>query len=323
MFSTSRSRRRMSTAGGHHRRPRTNLQRHQSRRHQGAAMFRGRRATEANGWTFRYFTTISMAPRSSSARRSSTPWNLPARRIDDVKIVTSGAGAAALACLDFLVVLGAKRENIFVADIEGVVTRPRGLDGPLEVSLCPEDRCAHSRGCHRRRRYFSRAFRRRRLEAGDARGMGARPLIMALANPNPEIVPEERGSARPDAMICTGRSDFPNQVNNVLCFPYIFRGALDVAATAINEAMKLAAVRRSPSSRMSRHPTWSPGLTVARRHYRQGQSYSGAFRSTPDPAHRAGGRQGRDGYRRREEADRRFRAYEGLVARLCSVRASS
>ncbi len=170
---------------------------------------------------------------------------LAGKRIDDVKIVASGAGAAALACLDLLVSLGVKRENIWVTDIEGVVYEGRDdADGPLEVGLRAEDREAHAGRRDRRRRHLPRPLRRRRAEAGDAgASMADKPLIMALANPYPEIMPEEAEAARPDAMICTGRSDFPNQVNNVLCFPYIFRGALDVGARAINEEMKMAAVK--------------------------------------------------------------------------------
>ena len=164
------------------------------------------------------------------------------KTIGGVKIVTSGAGAAALACLDFLVVLGAKRENIFVTDIEGVVYRGRkkSMNGYVEIYAQDTDARALKDVIGGADIFLG-------LSAGGvlkpemARQMGERPLIMALANPTPEIEPGVAIAARPDALICTGRSDFPNQVNNVLCFPYIFRGALDVAATAINEAMKLAA----------------------------------------------------------------------------------
>jgi malate dehydrogenase (oxaloacetate-decarboxylating)(NADP+) len=166
------------------------------------------------------------------------------KTIGGVKIVTSGAGAAALACLDFLVVLGAKRENIFVTDIEGVVYRGRKtlMNGYVEIYAQDTDARALKDVIGGADIFLG-------LSAGGvltpemAKEMGERPLIMALANPNPEIEPGVAFAARPDALICTGRSDFPNQVNNVLCFPYIFRGALDVAATAINEAMKLAATR--------------------------------------------------------------------------------
>nr|MDQ6868540.1 phosphate acyltransferase [Pseudomonadota bacterium] len=166
------------------------------------------------------------------------------KTIGGVKIVTSGAGAAALACLDFLVVLGAKRENIFVTDIEGVVYRGREklMNGYVEIYAQDTDARA-LKDVIGGADIFLGLSAGGVLTPGMAKEMGERPLIMALANPAPEIEPGVAFAARPDALICTGRSDFPNQVNNVLCFPYIFRGALDVAATAINEAMKLAATR--------------------------------------------------------------------------------
>ncbi len=191
------------------------------------------------------------------------------KAIDGVKIVTSGAGAAALACLDFLVVLGAKRENIFVTDIEGVVYRGRKALMNSYVEFYAQDTDARTL-----KDVIGGADIFLGLSAGGvltpemAKKMGERPLIMALANPTPEIEPGAAMAARPDALVCTGRSDFPNQVNNVLCFPYIFRGALDVAATAINEAMKLAATRAI--ARLAHEP---PSDVVARaygghtRHY--------------------------------------------------------
>ena len=166
------------------------------------------------------------------------------KTIGDVKIVTSGAGAAALACLNFLVVLGAKTENIFVTDIEGVVYRGRKALMNHHVEIYAKDTNARTL-----KDVIGGADIFLGLSAGGiltpemAKEMAGQPLIMALANPTPEIEPGVALAARPDALICTGRSDFPNQVNNVLCFPYIFRGALDVAATGINEAMKLAAAR--------------------------------------------------------------------------------
>jgi malate dehydrogenase (oxaloacetate-decarboxylating)(NADP+) len=166
------------------------------------------------------------------------------KTISDVKIVTSGAGAAALACLNFLVVLGAKTENIFVTDIEGVVYRGRKALMNSHVEIYAKDTNARTL-----KDVIGGADIFLGLSAGGiltpemAKEMAGQPLIMALANPTPEIEPGVAIAARPDALICTGRSDFPNQVNNVLCFPYIFRGALDVAATGINEAMKLAAAR--------------------------------------------------------------------------------
>ncbi len=140
--------------------------------------------------------------------------------IAKTKLVCSGAGAAALACLDLLVSLGLKAENIWVSDIKGVVYQGR------KEEMDP-----------------NKARYARKTPARTLAEIMPDALILALANPEPEILPDVAKSARPDAVIATGRSDFPNQVNNVLCFPFIFRGALDVGATAINEPMKLAAVR--------------------------------------------------------------------------------
>ncbi|WP_088348882.1 MULTISPECIES: NADP-dependent malic enzyme [Rhodomicrobium] len=168
---------------------------------------------------------------------------LAGKDIAEVKVAVSGAGAAALACLDLLVNLGIKRENIFVSDIDGVVYIGR------QVNMDPEkDRYAQDTKARKLADIMPGADIFLGLSAGGVlkpemvREMAPTPIIMALANPTPEITPELAREARPDALICTGRSDYPNQVNNVLCFPYIFRGALDVGATAINEEMKKAAV---------------------------------------------------------------------------------
>ncbi|MEA2856121.1 MAG: hypothetical protein QOH98_442 [Methylobacteriaceae bacterium] len=166
------------------------------------------------------------------------------KKLENAKIVTSGAGAAAIACLNLLLELGAKRENITVTDIEGVVHKGR-------TSLMDQWKGAFAQETSARKLadVIAGADIFLGLSAGGVlkqdmvARMAERPLIMALANPNPEIDPADAFAVKPDAMICTGRSDYPNQVNNVLCFPYIFRGALDVGASTINEPMKLAAVR--------------------------------------------------------------------------------
>ncbi|MDH6268928.1 malate dehydrogenase (oxaloacetate-decarboxylating)(NADP+) [Rhizobium sp. SG_E_25_P2] len=169
---------------------------------------------------------------------------LAGKDISKVKIVASGAGAAALACLNLLVELGAKRENIWVHDLEGLVYkgRPVLMDPWKSVYEQDSDKrvLADSIGGAD---VFLGLSAAGVLKPELLSQMAEKPLIMALANPNPEIMPEEARAVRPDAMICTGRSDFPNQVNNVLCFPYIFRGALDCGARTINEAMKMAAVK--------------------------------------------------------------------------------
>ena len=170
--------------------------------------------------------------------------DLAGKRIGEVKIVVSGAGAAALACTNLLIELGAKRENVWLADIDGVVFKGRNtlMDRWKEV-YAQETEARTLSDVIGDADIFLGLSAAGVLKPEMLKRMAPKPLILALANPNPEIMPEEALAARPDAMICTGRSDYPNQVNNVLCFPYIFRGALDVHATTINEAMKLAAVR--------------------------------------------------------------------------------
>jgi len=163
--------------------------------------------------------------------------------IAKIKLVVSGAGAAALACLDMLVSLGVRMENIIVTDIKGVVYK-----GRAEEMDDNKSRYAVQTAARTLAEVIAGADVFLGLSAGGVlksemvRQMGIRPLIFALANPTPEILPEQAKAARPDAILATGRSDYPNQVNNALCFPYIFRGALDVGASTINETMKRAAV---------------------------------------------------------------------------------
>ena len=166
------------------------------------------------------------------------------KKIESAKIVTSGAGAAAIACLNLLLELGAKRENITVTDIEGVVYKGRtSLMDPWKGAFAQETSARKLTDVIGGADIFLGLSAGGVLKQDMVARMAERPLIMALANPNPEIDPADAVAVKPDAMICTGRSDYPNQVNNVLCFPYIFRGALDVGASTINEPMKLAAVR--------------------------------------------------------------------------------
>ena len=165
------------------------------------------------------------------------------KNISEVKLVSSGAGAAALACLDMLVALGMKMSNIWVTDIAGVVYQGRKEEMDPNKARYAKETPARTLG-----EVIDGADVFLGLSAGGVlkqdmvKRMAKKPLIFALANPTPEILPEEIRAVRDDAVIATGRSDYPNQVNNVLCFPFIFRGALDVGATTINEAMKLAAV---------------------------------------------------------------------------------
>jgi malate dehydrogenase (oxaloacetate-decarboxylating)(NADP+) len=166
------------------------------------------------------------------------------KRLEDVKIVASGAGAAALACLTLLVSMGVKRESVWITDIEGVVYRGREkLMDRWKAPFAQETKARTLGEAIEGADIFLGLSAGGVLKPEMVKRMGERPLIMALANPTPEIMPDLALEARPDALIATGRSDFPNQVNNVLCFPYIFRGALDVGATTINEEMKRAAVQ--------------------------------------------------------------------------------
>jgi malate dehydrogenase (oxaloacetate-decarboxylating)(NADP+) len=164
--------------------------------------------------------------------------------IGSIKLVCSGAGAAALACLRLLVHLGVRREHIWVSDIEGVVYKGRTALMDDEKAQFAQDTAARTLGD-----IIDGADVFLGLSAGGVlkqsmvAKMAPRPLILALANPNPEILPEDVRAVRDDAIIATGRSDYPNQVNNVLCFPYIFRGALDCGATTITADMEIAAVR--------------------------------------------------------------------------------
>ena len=164
------------------------------------------------------------------------------KTLAEARLVTSGAGAAALACVDLLVAMGLKAENVTLTDIKGVVHADReGLDDRMR----PYARRTDARTLDQvldGADIFMGLSAPRVLKAEWLHKLAPNPLILALANPEPEILPEAVRHARPDAIIATGRSDYPNQVNNVLCFPFIFRGALDVGATEINEAMKLAAV---------------------------------------------------------------------------------
>jgi malate dehydrogenase (oxaloacetate-decarboxylating)(NADP+) len=170
---------------------------------------------------------------------------LVGKKIGEVKLVASGAGAAAIACLDLMVGLGLSVKNIYAVDSKGVIYqgRPGGYD---------ESKSKYAQDTSKRTLadvvkdadVFLGCSTAGVLTPDMVKTMGPKPIILALANPEPEIRPELAKAARPDCIIATGRSDYPNQVNNVLCFPYIFRGALDCGATKITEAMKLACVRQ-------------------------------------------------------------------------------
>jgi malate dehydrogenase (oxaloacetate-decarboxylating)(NADP+) len=165
------------------------------------------------------------------------------KKIDEVKLACSGAGAAGIACLDMLVALGMRRDNISVVDRKGVVYIGRAEDmDPDKLRYARETDARTLGDIVRDADIFLGLSAAGVLKPEMVATMAERPIIMALSNPDPEILPEHAKAVRPDCIIGTGRSDYPNQVNNALCFPYIFRGALDVGATTINEAMKLACV---------------------------------------------------------------------------------
>jgi malate dehydrogenase (oxaloacetate-decarboxylating)(NADP+) len=166
------------------------------------------------------------------------------KKIEDIKLVVSGAGAAALACLDLLVKMGLPRANIVVTDIKGVVWKGRKeLMDPDKERFAIETKARTLDEVMAGADVFLGLSAGGVLKPATLKKMAERPLILALANPEPEIRPEAAREARPDCIIATGRGDYPNQVNNVLCFPFIFRGALDVGATTITTEMELAAVR--------------------------------------------------------------------------------
>lgn len=168
--------------------------------------------------------------------------DIQGKKLENCKIVVSGAGAGAIATMNMMVIAGAKRENFYVFDTKGLITKQRqdlnefkepyaqsGGDVSLNDALV---------GCD-----IFLGLSKGNLLSGDMlRSMADKPIIFAMANPNPEILPPDAKIASPDAIVATGRSDFPNQVNNSLCFPYLFRGVLDVQASCINDEMKLACV---------------------------------------------------------------------------------
>lgn len=170
--------------------------------------------------------------------------HITGKKWDEVKLVVNGAGASAIACMTMINQLGLPKKNIIVCDRNGVIYKGRNEGMDAEKEKFANDTKARTlgealNGAH----IFLGLSAAGALKPEMMEGMVEEPLVLALANPTPEILPEEALKVKPKALICTGRSDYPNQVNNVLCFPFIFRGALDVGATAINEEMKMACVK--------------------------------------------------------------------------------
>ena len=165
------------------------------------------------------------------------------KRFEDIKIVSTGGGAAGIACLNLLLKLGVKRENVWLCDIHGLVYQGRTEDmNPQKEAFAQDTDLRRLDDVIEGADLFLGLSGPKVLTPEHVGKMAKRPIVFALANPTPEIMPDAARSAAPDAIIATGRSDFPNQVNNVLCFPFIFRGALDVGATEINDAMQIACV---------------------------------------------------------------------------------
>jgi malate dehydrogenase (oxaloacetate-decarboxylating)(NADP+) len=166
--------------------------------------------------------------------------DLTGKRFEDIKLVSTGGGAAGIACLNLLLSLGLRRENVWLLDIDGLVYKGRPSD-PQKADFAQDSPHRVLGDVIEDADVFLGLSGPGVLKTDHVQRMAEKPIILALANPNPEIDPGEARAVRPDAIIATGRSDYPNQVNNVLCFPFIFRGALDSGATTINEEMKIAA----------------------------------------------------------------------------------
>ncbi|MFZ2553903.1 NADP-dependent malic enzyme [Psychrobacter sp. BF1] len=165
------------------------------------------------------------------------------KKIEDIKIVCSGAGAAAISCLDIICALGVNKENLYVSDSRGIITTSRENLDETKQRYARDTQATNIDEIMDDVDMFLGLSMPGTITADMVRRMAKDPIIFALANPTPEIMPEEAHAVRPDVIMATGRSDYPNQVNNALCFPYIFRGALDVGATTVNEEMKIACVR--------------------------------------------------------------------------------
>jgi malate dehydrogenase (oxaloacetate-decarboxylating)(NADP+) len=182
-------------------------------------------------------TAIVVGAAASNALR------IAGKRFEDIKVVSTGGGAAGIACLNMLLKLGVRQENIWLCDVHGLVYEGREEDmNPQKAAFAQATAARGLDDVVAGADLFLGLSAPGVLTGERVRRMAARPIIFALANPVPEIMPDEVRAVVPDAIIATGRSDYPNQVNNVLCFPFIFRGALDVGATEINDAMKIACI---------------------------------------------------------------------------------
>ncbi|MDO5643272.1 MAG: phosphate acyltransferase, partial [Paracoccus sp. (in: a-proteobacteria)] len=181
-------------------------------------------------------TAIVAAAAASNAMR------LTGKRFEDIQVVALGAGAAGIACLKMLMVMGVQKDHITMLDSKGVVHTGRNDLNPEKAEFARDTQARSTLDAMKGADLFLGVSGPGLLTPEMVAEMGPKPIIFALANPTPEIMPEAARTAAPDALIATGRSDYPNQVNNVLCFPFIFRGALDTGATQINDEMKVACV---------------------------------------------------------------------------------
>ena len=239
------------------------------------------------------------------------------KALKDIKLAVSGAGAAALACVDLLLELGLVREHVWLTDLAGVVYEGRQeLMDPEKARFAQPTAARTLDEVIQDADVFLGLSAGGVLTAGMVAKMAPRPLILALANPTPEILPEQVRAVRADAVIATGRSDYPNQVNNVLCFPFIFRGALDVGATTITRPMEIAAVhaiaelaRQEQSDVVAAAYGGIQDLAV-----RSGIHHPQALRSPLDRQDRAGSRQGGHAVRSGDSADCRSRRVRPAVA---------
>ncbi len=226
------------------------------------------------------------------------------RKMKDIRVVVNGAGAAAIACTELIKAMGVPHDHVIMCDRKGVIYQGReGLDQWKSAHAAKTDRRTLEEAM-KGADVFLGLSAAGAVSQAMVKGMAKRPIIFAMANPDPEITPPDVKAARPDAIVATGRSDYPNQVNNVLGFPFIFRGALDVRATAINEAMKIAAAEALADLARQQVPEEVAAAYGGRAHSFGPRLYhSGALRPQVDGGGARRGRPGGDGFGRRRPSD--------------------
>ena len=240
---------------------------------------------------------------------------LTGRELENTKLVCNGAGAAGIACLELLRAIGFRPENLILCDTKGVIYegRTEGMNqwkSAFAVKTSARTLAEALVGAD----VFFGLSAKGAVTPEMVKSMAAKPIIFAMANPDPEITPEEVAEVRDDAIMATGRSDYPNQINNVLGFPYIFRGALDVRARAINMEMKIAAAHALAELAREDVPDEVAAAYGGAAEIRARLHHPGAVRSAADFVHSAGGGAGRDGYQGRAAADRRHGRLSAAIA---------